>query len=225
MAKPNKLSKSHDEALRNFHHVLGGLSLSARAYDEGYFGEAVRLAAAVYTIVHDRGRSTQSLLRQFDRKGIDFTNSADQLHPDNLLPEMNLVVAKVEAFGDGKAAQTYLPYCSFAVPPPKEPGTPQSLPFRRWWEMPIMRDSSRREISRKNLVFHLRNGEGGGHVDPKINEVFADISRYQSVGFPIFYGNTPLVPEYGPHYASMRQIAWEVEQSIQLHCADLLSST
>ena len=50
-------------------------------------------------------------------------------------------------------------------------------PFSRWWEATVLRDDRRRELSRKNLIFTMRHKEGGGHVDPDIDELFAELNR------------------------------------------------
>jgi 3-dehydroquinate dehydratase len=41
----------------------------------------------------------------------------------------------------------------------------------------VLRDDRRRELSRKNLIFTMRDKDGGGHVDPNIDEVFAELNR------------------------------------------------
>jgi hypothetical protein len=67
----------------------------------------------------------------------------------------------------------------------------------------------------------MRHKEGGGHVDPDIDEVFADLNRRNSMGWYLMTAGGDFLPEYAPQYATTRQIAWELEQTLQGNCADL----
>jgi len=80
--------------------------------------------------------------------------------------------------------------------------------------MPVLRDNKRRLFSRKNIIWHMRNGEGGGHVDPTIDEVFADMERNNSMGWRVRINDSVSSPEYSPIYSTTRQIAWEVQQTL-----------
>ena len=213
MSRPTKVQKTADEVRRNFQHVFRGLLISCESYDAGYKGEAARLAASVYILVHDYGRNSVSLLTQLGRNSIDFVNTCVPLNPKNLLTEMPLAMMHLTDGG-----MEYVPLLGGPPEPPKD----LTLPFGRWWEMDVMRDDRRRTVSRRNIVFHMRHCEGGGHVDPKLDEIFADIQRANSMGWVFSTRNKDFVPEYGPEYATMRQIAWEVEQTLQTHCGDLI---
>ncbi|HTV72004.1 MAG TPA: hypothetical protein VMF90_26020, partial [Rhizobiaceae bacterium] len=96
------------------------------------------------------------------------------------------------------------------------PIPPDRLKFSKWWEQPVLRDSEHRTISRKNLIFSLRNQDGGAHVDGELSDhAYTAISRENGAGW--LFGRpggpgTPLDP--GPHLATMRQIGWEVQQSL-----------
>ncbi|HEY1124624.1 MAG TPA: hypothetical protein VGE65_03250 [Sphingobium sp.] len=115
-------------------------------------------------------------------------------------------------------------------------GKPEShrwIKFSKWYEEVIFSFGSRK-LTRKNLIHMFRNREGGGHVDPYVrndDETFY-LFRYQgahtiSVGPSQITG--PTTPEieamftegdgierpvpFGPE-ASMRQIAWEILESL-----------
>jgi hypothetical protein len=217
MARPQRIKKTVDETLRDFRHTFGFILLSSQAYDNGYKGEAARLAAVVYMLVHDYGKSAVSLLKQMGRKNIDFVNTSVSLNPRNLLTEMPLVIMRLTA-GQGKDSLEYLPRLAENPQPIPNP----ILPFEKWWNMPVIRDDHRRTISRKNIVFHMRHSEAGAHVDSSIDGVFADIRRVNSMGWVVSTNEGNYVPEYGPEYASMRQIAWEVEQTLRRNFQDLI---
>ena len=60
-------------------------------------------------------------------------------------------------------------------------------------------------------------------IDPKIKEVFADLNRRNSMGFSLVTDKGEIVPEYAAQYASVRQIARELEQTLRENCADLVN--
>lgn len=215
MSKPPRLTKTAEEIHRNFRHAFDGLLLSSQSYDKGYKGEAARLAATVYILVHDHGKRTVSLLTQLRRRNVEFVNTGQPINPKNLLTEMPLTMTRLAPDG-----MEYVPRLGELPMPHRDP----MLRFRTWWEMIVMRDNRRRTLSRKNIVFHMRHSEGGGHVDPTIDEVFAGIQRANTMGWVFTNKEGVFVPEYGPEYATMRQIAWEVEQTVRRHCRDLISN-
>jgi hypothetical protein len=52
------------------------------------------------------------------------------------------------------------------------------------------------------------------HLDPNLDTVYADLSRNNSLGWIITEGAAESAPEYGPEYACMRQIAFELNKTI-----------
>ena len=78
----------------------------------------------------------------------------------------------------------------------------------------IYREPSGRSLSRKNLVFAMRNQDGGGHYDPYLDDdIYAGMSRRN--GIKITAGSEEGALEWSvkPHHATMRQIAWEILQT------------
>jgi hypothetical protein len=99
------------------------------------------------------------------------------------------------------------------------------LSFSKWWEEPIFQEiapskpgfplGDGRKLSRKNLVFHLRSQDGGGHYDTELrHEPYIGLAVRRRIG--IYRDNNGAAEPIGdPHLASMRQIAWELEQSLK----------
>src|SRR5438270_671390 len=78
---------------------------SSKSYDEGNKCEALRLATAVYVVVHDAGRN-KSILGQLGIKGsLRFIASGPPSNPKNLLRATLLVSTRI--YGDGTAE--YIP--------------------------------------------------------------------------------------------------------------------
>ena len=212
--RPTRTQKSQSEIHRNFVHAFESLCLSSQAYDNGFKGEAARLAGIIYIFVYDYGKHTKSLLKLVDRKTISFKNITIPLNPNNLLGETPLVIVRASTKGI-----EYIPIL--------DKGTPQHYQqpdqkFHVWWDTPVLRDDQRREFTRRRLITSMRHGEGGGHVDSHLDEDFSDLMRNNSVQWFFITGEKAFAPEYGPPYASVRQIAYEVELTLRAHCADIL---
>ncbi len=86
--------------------------------------------------------------------------------------------------------------------------------FDLWWALPVIRDAQRNEISRRDLVLSVADMDGGTHVDPAIEEVYARLSRSNSLAW-VFQNDKGARPLGNPVPASIRQIAWEVDESVK----------
>ena len=71
------------------------------------------------------------------------------------------------------------------------------------------------------MVLTVANKEGGTHIDPKLDEAYANLSRFNSLGWKVFmsgvekdFNNTPVLP-------SIRQIAHEVLKTLKDEFPDL----
>lgn len=182
------------------------LRASCEAYDKGEWWEALRLATSVYIIVHDGGRNSQSLLKQLGLRGrMRFISTAFQYSPGNVLRETHLVATRI--YGDGRAE--YRPKLGDG------PTEERAIQFSDWWDKElIFRDGSHR-LTRKRLVFVLRSQEGGAHFDPEIRDPnYLQFAKEQLTTPRVIFGDTSR-PILGAEIASMRQIAWELLESIK----------
>jgi hypothetical protein len=83
------------------------------------------------------------------------------------------------------------------------------LPFQEWWNEIVFVDDQKQKMSRRDLVLALANQDGGAHVDPKLNETYARLSRHNSMGWTNSDGTTATaIPS--AERAAMRQIAHEL---------------
>jgi hypothetical protein len=85
--------------------------------------------------------------------------------------------------------------------------------FDTWWNSTVFIDSKGSELSRKGLVLAVANQDGGAHVDPSLNQTYADLSRNNSLGWVFSDGKTTQ-PMEGPERAAIRQIAHEFLKSL-----------
>jgi hypothetical protein len=195
---------------RHLQDAVNALSLSSAAYDRGFLGEAKRLAATIRVLLHDTTAS-KSLLKQMSLKDkIRYYTSPNPYGAGNLLTECHLVLMQIH-FARGSI--TYVPLLdSF---PPEFSWT--ELPFDDWWTQRVVRDKQLRELSRRDLILALANKDGGAHVDPNLDAVYADLSRRNSLSWEIVTGASTDSPADGPQFACVRQVAHELTKSIHQH--------
>jgi hypothetical protein len=198
--------KSSAELWRDFREQLEALESSSRAFDAGSQWEAKRLATIAYVLLHDGGRNSRSLLTQVGLKEtLRFPSTRLGWSDASLTTQMPLVLTRADHDG-----AKYLPLLDDG--PPTDP---QMLSFSRWWEQPVLRDTARRTLSRKNLIFSLRNQDGGSHSDGELTDAaYAAISRQNGAGWFIERGNERKAIDPGPHLATMRQIAQEIKRTL-----------
>ena len=193
---------------------------SARIFDEGNIREAKRLATYLYILLHDGSGRTKSLLRQLGIRGsLSFVSTALKTAPNGEMNGVWVGVAPpltcVQMSADGTK---FLPHCiaqSGAMP-----SWSRVLPFGKWWDEAVSSEG-RRPLSRKGLIWTVRSQDGGAHVDGSLKsesyvELITDplpIKPEFAVSFEENNG-TALSPA-NPHWASVRQIAWEVDNTLK----------
>ena len=100
---------------------------SCEAFDNGFDGEAKRLAVTARVLLHDTSKST-SLLQQLGLKGVPFLSSAPGWKPKNGMPYLGLLVISIE---DG----------SFKAPlGNRRPDSYRWLSFNNWWNEIVFDD-------------------------------------------------------------------------------------
>ena len=186
---------------------LAFLKLSSKSYDEGYEAEAKRLAVTIRVLLHDTDVS-HSLLGQVGTKNkMLFTDTTIQEPAGsvNLIPALGLMVLKLTTGEGGE----YVPMLDKLVPDRIH----SPVLFSQWWSMPIPMGSGV-PWTRKKLVLDLANKEGGAHVDPKLNAAYDALANHNALGYIADVGSGPEPFEGNPVAASVRQIAYEVTDTV-----------
>jgi hypothetical protein len=114
-------------------------------------------------------------------------------------------------------------------------GVCKLVSFDCWWAGPVLSryvhtPVERREIiSRSELIEHIRNEEGGGHVSARYKrdtsaDKMARLMQGEYVdGYMELDGGPPQTAEpHIPAYATVRQIGWELEQTLRNARPDLI---
>jgi hypothetical protein len=200
----SRFKQSRAELEIQLEEQLGFLRSSAAVFDAGVEHEAKRLATSLRILLHD-SRQSVSLLGQLDLKGIGFFDTARDLPSGNILTDACLVGMQIAADGSH----------SWWVPLDKSVrGSGIPVEFDRWWAKVVFRDVNRETITREKLVLSVADQDGGAHVDPALDKLYADLSRGNSMGWKHVHPDGDQ-PWPGPHFASLRQIAHEVLYSLE----------
>ncbi len=200
----SKWSRPRAELVEQLKIQRRALASSGDRYDIGEKWEALRLATAVYNLVHDGGRRSQSILTQLGvRAQLRFVSTSRE-NVRNLLPEMPLVIIKL-----GTEGVEYLPAKAEGSRPT------YNSQFPNWWTSEIVYRSGDIRVSRRQLIFALRNKDGGSHFDPELdNDGYLEMSRVGA--FMVSLDGREDAPLLGLEHATMRQISWELEETLKL---------
>uniref|UniRef100_UPI001F502B97 hypothetical protein n=1 Tax=Vibrio parahaemolyticus TaxID=670 RepID=UPI001F502B97 len=182
------------------------IEISCRAFDDGYVGEAKRLATTLRVLLHDTQKSKSLLNLLKVKTNMRYLNTATPYDSKNLMSHHGLVGLKIS---NDKAE--YFPFLDDSF------GSPKYVKFPDWWNEVVISDSKKNQFCRRELVLSLANKDGGAHVDPKLTDKYAALTRnnsigwkFQSVGSGIQGGDIDGVELY-----SIRQVAYECLESIK----------
>jgi hypothetical protein len=207
-----KWTRPRSELIQQLRNHRRALAVSAASYDSGEKWEAQRLATAVYTLVHDGGKNSRSILTQLQIRGtLQYISSAPASDARNLLSESPLVTMRF-----GRDGVQVLPIFDQAL-------GQGSVQFEDWWEKETIYRASGTSVSRRQLVFALRNKEGGSHLDAELEGVdsYLLMSRESAKSWFFVHGKKTPKAVLGLEAASMRQIAWELMKTFDSLPAEL----
>jgi hypothetical protein len=193
-------SQSQNELVEHLNDHLQFLISSSDAFDAGTSGEAKRLATSLRVLFHDTSRS-RSLLGQLRRLGGKFISTTVPPTAGNLSTHGGLMITAIS-----EAESSYYA--------PLDAGwIVRWLPFDDWWNEVVFIDDQKAELTRKTLVLAVANKDGGAHVDPKLDEVYARLSRHNSLGWVHIPGKKVI---QNPERAAIRQISHEALRTLVL---------
>lgn len=177
-----------------------------KAYDEGFEDEAQRIATVLRTLLHD-GRNSHSLLTQLELKNrVYFNSSVDTYVPTNLIAYTGLLANRISG-----SKGEYIPAYEGG-------GTSYNKWFRfmDWWNELVI-DDKRNLFTREDIIRKISDTDGGAHVDNNLDEEYANLTKHNSLGWHFEKSGERIPFERNPAYASARQIASEIIDSIELH--------
>jgi len=195
--------QSSKELEQHLKDTIQALELSSHAFDKGLDGEAKRCAAAIRVLVHDTS-SSKSLLGQLGQKELPFYDTSVPRNPKTIITYSGLTAINITPQGSRHIAPLD------NLPPGH---TPSLISFDEWWQGVIFVDQAGKETSRQDLILAVANTDGGAHVDPILDEKYANLSRNNSLNWR-FSSPKGDIPMEGPEKAAIRQISHEVLKSL-----------
>ncbi len=244
--KLNKRPRPEGYIEDNLKKILKFLSNSCRDYDAGDEDEAIRMALELRKLLYDGG-SSHALLTQWGVKNtlrfvdtgiyprlldIALQEFADERENGQIALEGNpglsgLVTIKFDSNGAPYFAPP-LGESVFHQQDPRRKAYGGMHSFDSWWDAELVKASSGRIFSRKNLILIIANQDAGAHVDPELDADFQDlcvdnlgiqarvgVSKDEAEDFLSGEGEPiPAVSKNLP-YASIRQIVFEVQTTIE----------
>lgn len=200
-----KLPQTKAELLEHLRDSLGFLEASSASFEGGFVGEAKRLATTIRVLVHDTEKSKSLLGLLKIKASMGYLNTSHPYDPKNLLSYHGLVGLRV---GNGNS-RYWAPLGEGAL---GRSGKYEFFPD--WWNQVVIVDSRKARFTRRELVLALANKDGGAHVDPHLDESYAELTRNNSVGWMILDGTTQK-PMQDVELYSVRQIAFELLSSVK----------
>lgn len=193
---------------------LSFLQNSCKLFDSGEEHEAIRIAAIIRILVHDTAKS-KSLFSQLSLKEhINFIDSASPFGP--------------VAIGDLHEGRQVFAVSGmpglFAISPTRQgvrlvPQLQMGLyakgqtDFNDWWNKECIPGNEAVRHSRKWLIIQMANKEGGAHVDPEISKGYSHL-KVSDMGMTV-HANGVEGFINSPANVSVRQIAWEIFESLK----------
>ena len=207
---PEKQARELSDLQRKLRAQVDLLATLGEVFDGGRPVAALPLAVTIRVLVHDTSRS-HGLLHQLGLvSGLRFSDTALHINPRNLFPTIGLTMMNMTT---GPGLDWVAPLDDLSPPRIHPP-----VPFNHWWNTPVVKDQMGNTWSRRDLVLHLANREGGAHIDPDApDEALRALEEDNSVGWTFI---DPVVGEgvamlNGPIPPSVRQIAHELHRTLK----------
>jgi hypothetical protein len=185
------------------------------AYDIGSTECAKYIAVTLRVLLHDTA-SSHSLLGQLERLDRPFLSTVS---PHTHLPGVTQAVS-LTGVRHGPSGAVYLPACMM---PTGFSWSRRMLSFGDWWTEVVVIVNSNSRFTRRDLVLNVANQDGGAHVDCTIKADYEAYSRRNGLGW-LFSDARGFWMEAtgGPHLATLRQISYELVESMRASSPELL---
>lgn len=228
------VAKTQAELLQEFRECVSRLRHMCEQYELGKHEFAPLIAVAIYQlVVEGRGR-TRSLLLQLRRKDREFL--ATPLPPGpkrpGYTPLVRLSVKMSNRPGDApvqRISPVYWCFDGFGYTPDSAPSPEVSTWDRKtwsdWWTETVLVHTEKARLSRKDIVCAMTDRLGGRHSDAEIDEAEADLIRDPGLTATVTgFGQTIDISMLGVHRPYVRQIAYELQRTLDETCSDLLNT-
>jgi hypothetical protein len=176
------------------------LAASCKGYDNGAGWEAERLATTVFTLMHNGG-GIVSLLTQL---GVQDSLSYLSSGRINVTPKLVFASPALASMQpDGQGGHVFVPKLA------RSSADCKSVDFETWWKKEIIFFTGS-NLTRSRLVYSFRHQDGGSHVGELTDGAYVLLkggAGWTNLGTGL--------PPIGAATASMRQMAWEVIETLR----------
>lgn len=210
------MKRSVEDYQRDLRKQLGRLRRNGEAYDQGDEDAALDLAVAIRVLVHETPNSDSVL----GPKGLGVLGGTHFLNTRLPEPPARPGTQVVPVAGSSllRIEMTTGPTrgTGIAFRPVLGSRPHRWVGFDLWWTEPVSHGSRATErYSRQDFVKAIAHKEGGAHVDPTISELYRAVAIEMGYGAAIDEATGEAGPfDSDPTFAAIRQIAYEVEQTI-----------
>lgn len=182
---------------------------SCRLYDEGHLEEAIRIAVSLRVLFYDTKNSV-SLLQHLKSKSIFLLSTADLARNEQ---DHNLALVKSLVKVNADLPQIK----GTMVPALDDPTRREFVLFETWWRKEsIIQLVSHGSLNRRDLILAAVNKDGGAHVDVELQPTYNKTRLGADMEIEISLKTHPNALKTmfeNAHYASLRQIGYEVLNS------------
>lgn len=198
--------KSSEEVAAALKVQLLALEISCSSYDAGHRWEAIRLATSLYTLLHDHGTNCSLLSMSGLNTNLSFISCAPPI-PTATIDACSLYTPLLERY------HSIIDDITEMIPSYQwHQLNGRNQPYRRinfvnWWNKEIVFKRDSFSLTRRQIVFALRNQEGGGHFEDELRNPNFAAAKKLAVLF-IRPGKSNNI-QFALHMPTMRQIAWE----------------
>ena len=224
----NLIDKNIEELERDFYEIFANLRSSNSLFDEGQTHMARSIAANIFSLIHDASRKQPSSLTLIDRKkGIRMTDTSLPLKNAANMTTPLVGIRLTAGETDETSGAQYIPKKGINL---TDSNCPVETSLKKWFDTKVLVTEAGHTLSRKNLVFTFRHekfAHSSKHYKAREGvtaSAIADMERGDT-GLGWRWINTKgehSTPTYGQQYATIRQIGWEVEETLSKTCKDIL---
>lgn len=147
-------------------------------------------------------RSSHALLSQMNLLEQDFVDTSFTVKNSSVIGRSSLVSMEIKPDGAH--------YIALLDASPES----RLTSFAEWWDTPVFSDPAGNQMSRKQLVLTCANQDGGAHVDPSLDPIYAKVTKENFLGWVKVdqSGNEESMGD--PSKEAIRQIAHETLKTL-----------
>lgn len=206
------IRQSRSQLLGQLRDQMELLSIHCATFDGGQHVVSKSIAVALRVLLHHTTVS-HALLHQLGIWKRTFLDTASPCSSDGVLSDFCLILMQLgQNVPDWRA------------PLADTPLSPKWVKFADWWGEPVIKfpdTMGSHTLSRRDLVTDLTNMDGGAHVDPCLPEKYYMLSRENGLGWVALDPEGNETPLQDPVPFCIRQIAFEVMETIKKHVPQL----